>query len=78
MMFDAAVFSPYSATKFIETAKPALSSAGEVIFEPEDKRASDWLNMELDWASNVAVDCADMFVLITITNSFRESPREGH
>jgi hypothetical protein len=28
----------------METAKPALSSAGEVIFEPEDKRASDLLS----------------------------------
>jgi hypothetical protein len=62
----------------MDTAKPALSSAGEVIFEPEDKRASDLLNMALDWLNKVAVVCADMFVLITITNSFRESPRQGH
>jgi len=27
--------------RFIETARPALSSAGELIFDPEDKRASD-------------------------------------
>ncbi|MFO1475825.1 MAG: hypothetical protein U1F98_04145 [Verrucomicrobiota bacterium] len=29
------------ALSFIDTASPALSSAGEVIFEPEDKRARD-------------------------------------
>jgi hypothetical protein len=34
--------------------------------------------MALDCWSNVAVDSADVFVFITITNSFRESPREGH
>jgi hypothetical protein len=34
--------------------------------------------MALDWPSNVAAVCADRFVFITITNSFRESPREGH
>jgi len=52
--------------RFIETAKPALSSAGEVIFDPEDKRASEALNLELDCPNNCAVDCADMFVFITI------------
>jgi hypothetical protein len=65
-LFEAAVLSPISATKFIETASPALSSAGEVIFEPEDKRASDMLKAELDCSSKEAVVCADMFVLITI------------
>jgi hypothetical protein len=59
----------------METARPALSSAGEVIFEPEDNRANDWLNIVLDWLSKVALDSADVFVLITITNSFLESPR---
>jgi len=77
MLFDAAVFSPSCETKFIETAKPALSSAGEVIFEPEDKRASDWLNMALDWASNVAVDCADVFVFITIITLSVSRPVKG-
>jgi hypothetical protein len=62
----AAVLSPIWDTKFIETARPALSSAGELIFDPEDKRASDMLNAELDCSSNDAVDCADMFVFITI------------
>jgi hypothetical protein len=61
----------------METAKPALSSAGEVTFEPEDKRASDWLNMALDWASNVAVDCADMFVFITILTLSVSRPVKG-
>src|ERR1039458_9228371 len=31
------------ALNFIETPRPALSSAGEVIFDPEDNRASDWV-----------------------------------
>jgi hypothetical protein len=63
----------------METAKPALSSAGEVIWEPEDNRASDWFSMLLDWLNSVAVFCAAMFVLTTmlITNSFLESPRLG-
>jgi hypothetical protein len=37
-----------------------------VIFEPEDKRASDALNLELDCPSNCAVVNADVFVFITI------------
>ena len=78
MLFDAAVFRLICAERFMDTAKPALSSAGEVILEPEDRRASDLLNKLLDWLNKVAVVCADMFVLITITNSFRESPRQGH
>jgi hypothetical protein len=65
------------AFNFIETANPALSSAGEVIFEPEDKRARDLLNMALDCPSNVALDCADVFVFMTITDSFHESPLAG-
>jgi hypothetical protein len=32
----------------MDTARPALSSAGEVILEPDDKRARDLLNRELD------------------------------
>ena len=77
-LFDAASMRAICAFNFIETAKPALSSAGEVIFEPDDNRASDWLNLVEDCMSSVALPCADRFVLITITNSFRESPREGH
>src|ERR1039457_923891 len=61
------------AFSFIETASPALSSAGEVIREPEDNRASDWLNMEEECMSRVALLCADRFVLMTIT-LIRESP----
>src|ERR1700723_3827242 len=79
MLLDAAVFSPSWATKLRETARPALSSAGEVIFEPEDKRASDCCSAALDWLNNVAVFIADVFVLTTIPiiYSFRESPRVG-
>jgi len=50
----------------METARPALSSAGELIFDPDDNRASDWLNRALDCPSNPAVVCADMFVFMTI------------
>src|ERR1035438_4367758 len=66
------------ALSFIETAKPALSEAGEVIFDPDDRRWSDWLKLLEECISSVAVFCAWRFVLMTITNSFRESPREGH
>jgi hypothetical protein len=66
------------AFNFIETARPALSSAGEVIFEPDDRRWRDWLRFAEDCISSEAAFCADRFVLMTITNSFRESPREGH
>src|ERR1019366_7793370 len=66
------------AFNFIETAKPALSFAGEVIFDPEDNRASDWLNLLEDCIRSVDAFCACRFVLMTITYSFRESPREGH
>jgi hypothetical protein len=74
----AAELRPIWAVKFIETAKPALSSAGETTFEPEDKRASEALNLELDCPSNCAVACADVLVLMTITaDSFHESPLAG-
>ena len=66
------------AVNFIETAKPALSEAGEVIFDPDDRRWSDWLNAVEDCISSEAAFCADRFVLMTITYSFHESPREGH
>jgi hypothetical protein len=53
----------------MDTAKPALSSAGEVIFEPEDSSSKDVLKLELDCSRYWAVRSADMFVLITITHS---------
>jgi len=79
MLFEAAVFSPSWATRLMETARPALSSEGEVTFDPEESSANELDNIVVDCARYCAVDCADRFVLITITNySFRESPREGH
>jgi hypothetical protein len=79
MLFMAAVLRPICAVKRIETAKPALSSDGEVTFEPEDKRASDLLNLELEAPSRLAVVCADVLVLMTITaDSFHESPLAGY
>src|SRR5690349_567638 len=58
------------ASKRIDTAKPAASSSGETIFDPDDKRARDLDNMELDSESRRELLCAEMFVLITI-QSFR-------
>src|SRR3954470_23052887 len=54
------------ASKRKDTARPAASSSGETIFEPEDNRASDFCNIELDSESNRALLWADIFVLITI------------
>jgi hypothetical protein len=48
MLFDAAVFSPSWATKLIETARPALSSDGEVTFDPEDNCANEVDNIDED------------------------------
>jgi hypothetical protein len=69
MLLVAAVLFPISATRFIDTARPALSSAGEVILEPEDKRERDALKAVDDFCSKDAVESADVFVLITITLS---------
>jgi hypothetical protein len=77
MLFDAAVFSPCWATRLIETAKPALSSDGELTFEPDDNWASELLNIELDFARYWAVDCADRFVLITIYTLSVSRPVKG-
>src|SRR3569833_496240 len=78
MLFWAAVFRLICAVRRMETARPAESSDGEFTFEPEDKRASDWLNLVLDAPSRFAVVCADVFVLMTITtDSFHESPLAG-
>ena len=77
MLLLAALVRLICAAKFNDTAKPAASSAGVVIFDPEDKRASDLANIVEDCASKLALLWADIFVLITMTNSFRESPCEG-
>lgn len=62
---------------FIDTARPALSSAGEVIFEPEDKRERDLLNSALDWPNSCALVSADMFVFITILTPSLSHPFRG-
>src|SRR3954471_21076676 len=54
------------ASKRVETARPAASSSGETILEPEDKRASDLASIEEDSPSKRALLWADVFVLITI------------
>jgi hypothetical protein len=61
----------------MDTARPALSSAGEVILEPEDKRERDLLNSELDWLNSCALVCADMFVFITILTPSLSHPLWG-
>src|SRR6185436_10008822 len=61
----------------METARPATSSSGETILEPEDKRASDLLNSALDSDSNRALVCADMFVLMTILTPSMSHPLRG-
>jgi hypothetical protein len=43
------------ASKRMDTARPAASSSGETIFEPDDKRASDLLSMEEESESRRAL-----------------------
>ena len=62
----------------METASPAASSAGEVIFEPEDKRASDLASMLEESASKLALLNADMFVLITMITLSVSHPVRGY
>jgi hypothetical protein len=76
-LFIAAPVRATWAFNFIETAKPAGSSEGEVICEPEDRRASDELKFALFLSNCEAAFNADMFVLMTITDSFHESPLAG-
>src|SRR4051812_47361923 len=66
MLFWAAVLRPIWASIFIETASPALSSAGETTFEPDDKRARDLLSCVEDCMSRFALLWADRLVLMTI------------
>jgi hypothetical protein len=54
------------ASKRMDTAKPAASSSGEVIFDPDDNRDNDLANRAEDSPSWRAPLWADMFVLITI------------
>src|SRR3990172_9534651 len=54
------------ASKRMDTARPATSSSGETIFDPDERRASDLLNNALDSESNRALLCADTLVLMTI------------
>ncbi len=61
----------------MDTARPALSSAGEVIFEPDDKRCKDAFKLLWDCISSVAAFCADRFVLMTITTLSVSRPGRG-
>ena len=73
----AAAVWPICAFKLMDSAKPAGSSDGFTIFEPEERRASDSFNMFVDLLRLLALVSAAMFVLITITNSFLELPLDG-
>ena len=76
-LFVAASMRDNCAFNFIETANPALSSAGEVIFDPEDRRASDWLKLVEDCIRSVDAFCACRFVLMTITTLSVSRPGRG-
>src|SRR5487761_2352920 len=65
------------AVNFIDTAKPSASSAGETILEPEDRRAMDMFNRLVELANSRALFKAATFVLMTILDSFHESPLAG-
>ena len=60
---QAACTRPNSEVNCMETASPAGSSAGEVIWEPEDRRWRDWLKAEEDCINCAAAFSAEMFVL---------------
>src|SRR5580692_10594144 len=55
-----------SAVRPTDSAKPAGSSEGDVIWEPEDNSASALFNMLVEPAKFVALVSAAIFVLITI------------
>lgn len=62
----AAVFRLICEVNLTDWAKPAASSSGETILEPEDSRANDFVSAELDRVSKRAGFYADMLVLMTI------------
>jgi hypothetical protein len=74
---DAAVIRLICASNRIDTAIPAASSSGDTIFEPEDNLARDFASFTDDSESKRALLSADVFVLITIFDSFHESALAG-
>jgi hypothetical protein len=77
-IFDTAALLRFiCASKRIDTARPAASSSGFTIFEPEESRASDFCSDDVDSARRRAPFAADMLVFITILDSFHESPFLG-
>ena len=52
-------------------------SSGEASFDPEDNRARGLLGIFLDAARLLALGWAAVFVLLTITDFFLESPLAG-
>jgi len=56
------------------TARPAASSSGEMILEPEDSFARDLERRVEEFESKRALLIAAVFVLITITLSVSSAP----
>src|SRR5271157_4871667 len=78
LTFELAAFTwPICAPRAMDSAKPAGSSAGLVIFEPDESCANALFSWLVDLLRLLADVMAAMFVLITITNSFLESPLSG-
>src|SRR5205823_14303422 len=75
-LLDAAPVRLISASNRIDTARPAASSSGETILEPEERRARDLANIWEDSESIRELLSAEIFVLITITASV-SSPAMG-
>jgi hypothetical protein len=66
-MFElAALMRLICASKRVETANPAASSSGEIIFDPEDKRDSDLLRAVDDSDRRRELVSAAVLVLMTI------------
>ena len=77
-LFAAAEMRDIWAVNFIDTAKPALSSAGEVIFEPDDRRCKDVFEVGLGLHQQRGCILRRQVCIDDHNYSFRESPREGH
>jgi hypothetical protein len=72
----AAVVRLICASNRMETANPAASPSGEVIVEPDNNRAKDFVRMLDDSESNRELLEADIFVLITTMGPSVSYPSE--
>ena len=71
MLFVAALVRLICASNRIDTANPAASSSGDTILDPDDRRANDLASFDEESDRSRALDCADVFVLMTIALSVR-------